>query len=84
METPGPRTEQWALTDEEWCELCFIITEMGSNRDNLENILLSEERPTLHQLWLAMSAYRDSSDGFFDYLAARLRVKAGIEQRPAI
>jgi hypothetical protein len=57
---------------------------MGTNRDNLENILLSEERPTLHQLWLAMSAYRDSSDGFFDYLAVRLRVKAGIEQRQII
>ena len=74
-------TERWALTDEEWCELCFMILEVGTNRERLEQTLLSEERPTLHQLWVAMSAYRDSSDDFFDYLAARLRTKAGIEHR---
>jgi hypothetical protein len=76
--------ERWALTDEEWCELCFMILEVGTNRERLEQTLLSEERPTLHQLWVAMSAYRDSSDDFFDYLAARLRTKAGIEHRQIV
>ena len=73
--------ERWALTDEEWCELCFMIVDAASKGERLEQTLLSEERPTLHQLWVAMSAYRDSSDDLFAYLAARLRVKAGIEHR---
>lgn len=76
-------TERWELTDEEWCELCFMVIDMDATRDRLEKTLLADERPTLNQLWLAMSAYRRSSDGVFDYISQRLRVKAGIEHRHA-
>jgi hypothetical protein len=76
-------TKRWELTDEEWCELCFLILDVGKTRGRLERTLLSEERPTLHQLWTAMSAYRRSSDQLVGYMAARLRAKAGVEQRRA-
>ena len=75
--------ERWELTDEEWCELCFMVIDMDAARERLEKALLAEERPTLNQLWLAMSAYRRSSDSLFDYMSQRLRVKAGIEHRHA-
>ncbi len=78
----GPETTgRWELTDEEWCELCFMIIDLGTSRDRLATTLLAEERPSLHQLWVAMSEYRQTSDSLFEYLAQRLRVKAGIEHR---
>jgi hypothetical protein len=76
-------TKRWELTDEEWCELCFLILDVGKTRGRLERMLLAEERPSLNQLWVAMSAYRRSSDQLFDYMAERLRMKAGIEHRRA-
>ena len=76
-------TERWQLTDEEWCELCFMVIDMDAARERLERALLAEERPTLNQLWVAMSAYRHSSDSLFDYMTQRLRVKASIEHRRA-
>ncbi len=75
--------DRWELTDEEWCELCFMIVDVGTSRGRLEKTLLAEERPSLHQLWTAMSEYRRSSDILLDYMAQRLRVKAGIEHRQA-
>ena len=83
MSAEEATTGRWELTDEEWCELCFMIIDLGSTRDRLEKTLLSEERPTLHQLWLTMSAYRDSSDSLLNYMSSRLRMKAGIEHRQA-
>lgn len=74
-------TRRWELTDEEWCELCFMTIDIEKVHEQLELVLLSGERPTLHELWLALSAFRDVSDDMLEYLAARLRVKAGIEHR---
>ena len=74
-------TGPWELTDEEWCELCFMTIDVEKAREQLEQVLLSGERPTLHELWVAMSAYRDISDDMLEYMASRLRVKAGVEQR---
>ncbi len=72
---------RWELTDEEWCELCFMVVDIEATRERLEKLLLASERPTLNQLWVAMSAYRQSSDSVLQYMAGRLRMKAGIEQR---
>jgi hypothetical protein len=72
---------RWELTDEEWCELCFMSIHVEKAREQLEQVLLSGERPTLHELWVAMSAYRDMSDEMLEYMASRLRIKAGIEHR---
>lgn len=74
-------TGRWELTDEEWCELCFMTIDIEKAREQLEQVLLSGERPTLHQLWNALSAYRDVSNDMLDYMAARLRAKAGVEDR---
>ena len=74
-------TERWELTDEEWCELCFMVIDMNGAREELEKTLLAQERPTLNQLFVAMSAYRQASDSVFNYLSGRLRQKAGVEQR---
>ncbi len=74
---------RWELTDEEWCELCLMIVDMDAVRGQLQATLLADERPTLNQLWIAMGAYRHSSENFFEYLAERLRLKAGIEKRRA-
>ena len=83
MSAQETMTARWELTDEEWCELCFMVIDMDEARTRLEKALLAEERPTLNQLWLTMSAYRRASDQVFDYMSARLRAKAGIEQRHA-
>ena len=74
-------TGRWELTDEEWCELCFMVIDMNGAREELEKTLLARERPTLNQLYVAMSAYRQVSDSVFDYLSGRLRQKARIESR---
>lgn len=74
---------RWELSDEEWCELCFMVFDLEGARSQLEQTLMAEQRPTLHQLWLSLSAYREASSTVFDYMAARLRVKAGIDQRAA-
>ncbi len=83
MNPPEQARGRWELTDEEWCELCFMIIEIGASRERLEQTLLAEERPSLHELWVAMDGYRQSSDSFFAYLSSRLRIKAGIEHRQA-
>lgn len=83
MSSEQAAANRWELTDEEWCELCFMILDVGTSRRRLEKTLLAEERPTLNQLWIAMSAYRRSSDQLFDYMAMRLRQKAGVEHRRA-
>jgi hypothetical protein len=83
MSSEGSSREPWVLTDEEWCELCFMIMDLEVARDALRQTLLTDERPTLHQLWTALSAYRDSSSSLFDYVAERLRVKAGIHPQRA-
>ena len=77
---------RWELTDEEWCELCFMVVDIEAARERLEQVLLASERPTLNQLWVAMGAYRKASDGMVDYFSQQLRRKAGkepVEQRHA-
>ena len=54
---------QWSLTDEEWCELCFMIFELGETHQRLQEALLSEERPSLHQLWVQGSAFQRGCGG---------------------
>ena len=71
----------WELTDEEWCELCFMVIDIDGAREALEKTLLAGERPTLNQLYAAMSAYRQAADRVHEYLSGRLRVKAGIAER---
>lgn len=83
MASPETMTGRWELTDEEWCELCFMVIDLRQSHITLEKTLLAEERPTLHQLWLAMSAYRQASDSVSDYVSDRLRMKAGIDKRRA-
>ncbi len=76
-------TGRWELTDEEWCELCFMVIDLRQSHDTLEKTLLAEERPTLRELWVAMSAYRQASASVSDYVSDRLRMKAGIDKRQA-
>ena len=77
-------TGRWELTDEEWCELCFMVIEIDGAREALEKTLLAGERPTLNQIYDAMSAYRQAADSVFEYLAGRLRLKAGIAERQVV
>lgn len=74
---------QWVLTDEEWCNLCFMIVELGSVQQHFQDTLLAEERPTLNQLWLSASAYQRQSQALFDYLARQLRARALNAERHA-
>ncbi len=81
----GPETTgRWELTDEEWCELCFMVIDMDGAREALEKTLLAGERPTLNQIYVAMSAYRQAADIVFEYLSERLRLKAGIAERQVV
>lgn len=74
---------QWALTDEEWCELCFQVFELGMAQQDLQTLLLNDERPSLNQLWLAASTYQRQSHALFDYLGRQLRERAIISERRA-
>lgn len=71
----------WTLTDEEWCELCFMVVELGAMHEQLQRTLLSEQRPALSAVWAKANAYRFTSQAMLDYLAASLRSKAGIPHR---
>lgn len=66
----------WSLSDEEWCELCFLVVELGDAQQHLQDILLANERPSLHQLWCASRAYQQRSQALFEYLSQRLRERA--------
>ena len=74
---------QWALTDEEWCTLCFMLVELGTAQEQLQDTLLADERPTLNQLWVSASAYQRQSQAVFDYLACQLRTRAHNAERHA-
>lgn len=74
---------QWALTDEEWCELCFRVVEMQAAHQELQDVLLDDERPTLNQLWIAASAYQRQSQELFNYLGQQLRERAITGERRA-
>ncbi len=78
-ESPNP----WSLTDEEWCELCFRIVELGEAHQRFQATMLSEERPSLHQLWRVASAYRRQSDELFEYIGQQLRQRAIAGERRA-
>lgn len=71
------------LTDEEWCELCFLVVDIDGARDRLQYTLLAPERPSLDQIWFAMRDYQRVSDQMFDYLSTRLRAKVRADQQAA-
>ena len=64
------------LTDEEWCELCFMLVEMDEVRQRMTQSIIADERPSLDELWFAMSNYQRETDKVFAYVAERLRAKA--------
>lgn len=64
------------LSDEEWCELCFMLVEMDESRHRMMKAVITEERPSLDELWFAMSNYQRETDKVFAYVAERLRDKA--------
>jgi len=70
------QTTQWMLTDEEWCELCFMLVELGDAQQQLQDTLLADERPTLNQLWVTASTYQRQSQALFNYLGQQLRKRA--------
>lgn len=74
-------TNAWTLTDEEWCDLCFMVVELGAMQEQLQNVLLAEQRPALSQVWAKANAYRTSSQTMMQYLSESLRAKAGIQHR---
>ena len=77
------RTPQWTLTDEEWCELCFMVFELSEAQQRLQEALLADERPTLHELWTAGSAVQRQSHDLFSYIGGQLRSRAMTGERRA-
>lgn len=74
---------QWALSDEEWCELCFMLVELGAAQQDFQETLLAAERPSLNELWVAASAYQRQSQAMFNYLGSQLRGRALRAERHA-
>lgn len=74
---------QWTLTDEEWCNLCFMIVELGTAQQDFQDTLLADERPSLNQLWVAASAYQRQSQALFNYIGQQLRTRALHAERRA-
>lgn len=64
------------LTDEEWCELCFMLVEMDESRQRMTHAIITKERPSLDAVWFAMSNYQRETDKVFAYVAERMRAKA--------
>jgi hypothetical protein len=73
----------WALSDEEWCELAFMMVELGGAHGELQDTLLREQRPSLHQLWVAAGAYKRQSEAMLGYLQQQLRNRALNSERNA-
>lgn len=74
---------QWALTDEEWCELCFMMVELGDAHQQFQEALLADERPSLNQLWITASTYQRQSQALFNYIGKQLRGRALYAERRA-
>ena len=74
---------QWTLTDEEWCELCFMVFELGEAQQRLQEVLLADERPSLNQLWVSGSAVQQQSQQLFSYISQQLRERAIVQERRA-
>ena len=74
---------QWTLTDEEWCELCFMVFELGEAQQHLQEVLLGDERPSLNQLWVSGSAVQQQSQQLFSYIGRQLRARAITQERRA-
>jgi len=73
----------WALSDEEWCELAFMMVELGGAHTDLQDTLLDERRPSLRQLWVAAGAYKRQSEALLGYLQQQLRNRAVEGERNA-
>lgn len=75
--------QDWNLTDEEWCELCFMVFELGEAQQRLQEVLLAGERPSLNQLWVSGSALQQQSQELFNYIGRQLRERAMSQERRA-
>ena len=73
----------WNLTDEEWCELCFMVYELGEAQQRLQEVLLAGERPSLNQLWVSGSTLQQQSQQLFSYIGRQLRERAMVQERRA-
>jgi hypothetical protein len=69
-------TPTWTLTDEEWCEISFLLIELGEAQQQFQDIMLAEERPSMNQLWQKASAYQLRSQALFNYIGSQLRHRA--------
>lgn len=74
---------QWSLTDEEWCELCFLVIELGEAHQRLQEALLAADRPSLNELWVSGSAFQQQSHQVFNYIGRQLRERAVTGERRA-
>lgn len=68
----------WSLTDEEWCELCFLFVEAGNFDHPLGSLLLADDKPSLRTLWLAALHYEAEVPVVFEFLRVRLQERAAI------
>ncbi len=75
--------QQWTLSDEELCELCFMVVELGQAQQQLMEVLLDEDRPSLNQIWVSGSALQQQSQQVFNYLGQRLRQRALVSEHRA-
>ncbi|GAC1360655.1 MAG: hypothetical protein NVS4B8_07560 [Herpetosiphon sp.] len=72
----------WTVTDEEWSQLSFMVVELRRLQDQLEGVLLGDERPSLRSIYGTVSAYQASSTLMFDYFGDAIRERVGIQDRP--
>ncbi len=75
--------QQWTLSDEELCELCFMVVELGQAQQQLMEVLLGEDRPSLNEIWVSGNALQQQSQQVFTYLGQRLRQRAIISEHRA-
>jgi hypothetical protein len=71
----------WKLTDEVWCELCFLAYEAEVTDAAVVHVLWSTQRPTLQAVWQALHPCPSGADPLVHYLHQWLRTTASRVER---
>jgi len=66
----------WAVTDEEWCELCFSLINLGEIQGQFQSMLVDGERPSLYRVWTMVNTYQEQLQALAHYVNERIRIQA--------
>ena len=65
----------WTLTEDAWCDLCFLLIELGMTTQQVQALLLAADRPSLQQVQQAAQQLQAQMDDLLRYLRTHLRAQ---------